>query len=177
MSKTKIKPQKAKKGKPSKQAPMTEREQRLIIGFNNHTRLLEEISARQICMEKLLIENIPGLDSGIFALMIAKTLDHSRGLAEGELVRKGDSVRFRYQVLNSKTPMTPQLCMIEDLGEGRSFPVFFEEFLIGMKVGETRDVTYNDPDSGDEIVAKISIDTVSFVPEMSEKAEEKNEAN
>lgn len=134
---------------------------------------IETLFQRLVVLEQLLAEKGTTTAEDL-TNRVADLQDKTEGLTKVETVEAGDTVRIE---VSSRTKDQTEYqgtsrMKVSDTGLGRTIGKELESALIGMKVGETKEVTFGGEGS---MVAKMTVDRVSR-PIIQQEAANANQA-
>jgi hypothetical protein len=121
-------------------------DQKLMIGMQQSTQIMSSLKLRLEVLETLLTEKLGETEESLKERLILQ-VEKNQGFVETENpVRKGSIIRLKVkeEVVGKEVPNLPMQDSFMFVGHGQISP-HVDELVIGMNVGETRDVVLPDP--------------------------------
>jgi hypothetical protein len=123
---------------------------------------LQNVMTRLIALEEILMEKIEGLTKDVIVDRVAMVQDRSEGFAAANdsAVEVGDRVRLEIKTKTADQTEyqgTSRL-LVDNAGSGKTLGQELENALLGMKVGEVREVIFGKEGS---LTASLTINKVS----------------
>lgn len=126
---------------------------------------LADLKTRILVIEDILLEAIPTLTKDDIRRRVSEVEDKAAGLvaAEDGVVAKGDRVRVEIKTKTSDQAefQGASRMQIENAGSGNTLGSELEDAMIGMTVGETKEIKFGEEGA---MTASISMERISRKP-------------